>query len=81
MADSIDPNAAQPNTPIREPNSVPLPERDPVTPDPYPVTDPVPKPPPEPHPDPDPNPYPHPEPAPIPTPPEPIPQYPPDVTF
>jgi hypothetical protein len=59
-----------PVPPIEEPHS-PVPEREPVTPNPYPVTDPAV----------DPKPDPHPEPEPFPIPPEPIPQYPPDVTF
>jgi hypothetical protein len=64
-----------PKPPITDPvypsePSPTVPPREPLTPDPYPVTDPV-----------VPEPAPHPEPEPIPGPPEPIPQYPPDVTF
>ena len=59
ISDPVYPSEPSPDAPPREP----------VTPDPYPVTDPIIEP--EPHPDPDP----------VPVPPEPIPQFPPDVTF
>jgi len=60
------------------PGNPDVPEREPLIPDPYPVTDPIPdKPEPRREPDPD---GPNREPD-FPTPPEPIPQFPPDVTF
>lgn len=69
---AVDPPEPQNPTPV-------VPKREPITPNPYPVTDPIPEP--EPGPSPDPTPEPQPNPQPFPTPPEPIPQFPPDVTF